>query len=123
MIRWRLAARRACWCSAPAEKRPAIRTPARETRAMQDDDTANPGFLWVQQGEALWSQPVGNAGRSCADCHGAAPTSMRGVAARYPVFDALLGRPITLEQRIEQCRVERQGASPARTGQRRHCWV
>ena len=37
---------------------------------------------------------------------------MRGVAARYPVFDARLGRPITLAQRIEQCRVERQGAAP-----------
>ena len=36
---------------------------------------------------------------------------MRGVAARYPVFDARLGRPITLAQRIEQCRVERQGAA------------
>jgi sulfur-oxidizing protein SoxA len=34
------------------------------------------------------------------------------VATRYPLFDARLGRPITLTQRIEQCRVERQGASP-----------
>ena len=24
-----------------------------ETRAMQDDDAANPAFLWVKQGEAL----------------------------------------------------------------------
>ena len=47
-----------------------------ETRAMQDDDASNPGSLWVQQGEALWSQRVGAAGRSCADCH----TTMRGVA-------------------------------------------
>ena len=37
---------------------------------------------------------------------------MRGVAARYPAFDAHLGRPITLSQRIEQCRVERQEATP-----------
>jgi sulfur-oxidizing protein SoxA len=36
---------------------------------------------------------------------------MRGVAARYPVFDKHLGRPITLEQRIQQCRVERQGVA------------
>jgi L-cysteine S-thiosulfotransferase len=35
---------------------------------------------------------------------------MRGVAARYPALDAKLGRPLTLEQRIEQCRIERQGA-------------
>jgi sulfur-oxidizing protein SoxA len=37
---------------------------------------------------------------------------MRGVAARYPVFDARLERPVTLVQRIEQCRVERQSAAP-----------
>jgi sulfur-oxidizing protein SoxA len=83
-----------------------------ETRAMQDDDASNPGFLWVQQGETLWNQRVGTGGRSCADCHGAAPSSMRGVAARYPLFDAHIGRPITLSQRIEQCRIERQGAPP-----------
>ena len=95
-----------------AEKRSGYLDASPETRAMQDDDAANPGFLWVQQGEALWSQrPVGG-GRSCADCHGAAAVAMRGVAARYPVFDARLGRPVTLAQRIEQCRVERQGLTP-----------
>jgi sulfur-oxidizing protein SoxA len=81
-------------------------------RAIQDDDAANPGFLWVQQGEALWAQSPGGGGRPCVECHGLAPAAMRGVAARYPVFDARLGRPITLAQRIEQCRVERQGAAP-----------
>ncbi|HEY6441594.1 MAG TPA: sulfur oxidation c-type cytochrome SoxA [Acetobacteraceae bacterium] len=94
------------------EKRSGYQDASPETRAMQDDDASNPGFLWVKQGEALWSQPTGSAGRSCADCHGTAPVSMRGVAARYPVIDARLGRPITLAQRIEQCRVERQEASP-----------
>ena len=73
-----------------------------ETRAMQDDDASNPGFLWVQQGETLWHEPIGSASRSCADCHGDAPATMRGVAARYPLFDARLGRPVTLMQRIEQ---------------------
>jgi sulfur-oxidizing protein SoxA len=82
-----------------------------ETRAMQDDDASNPGFLWVQQGAALWSQRTGSAARSCADCHGGAAASMRGVAARYPIYDAKLGRPITLAQRIEQCRIGRQGAA------------
>jgi sulfur-oxidizing protein SoxA len=100
---------------AAAEKRSGYQDASPETRAMQDDDAANPGFLWVQQGEALWSQrPAGgapNGGRSCADCHGAAAVAMRGVAARYPVFDAKLGRPVTLAQRIEQCREQRQGAA------------
>jgi sulfur-oxidizing protein SoxA len=79
-----------------------------ETRAMQDDDTANPGFLWVLQGEILWSAPAGSAQKSCAACHG----DMRGVAARYPAYDAALGRPITLDGRIEQCRTQRQNAPP-----------
>jgi sulfur-oxidizing protein SoxA len=95
-----------------AEKHSGYQDASPETRAMQDDDTGNPGFLWVQQGEALWSQRDGTAGRSCADCHGDARTAMRGVAARYPVFDPKLGRPVTLTQRIEQCRIQRQGVEP-----------
>src|SRR4029078_7187277 len=81
-----------------------------ETRAMQDDDTANPGLLWVLEGETLWSRKAGAAGRACADCHGEARASMRGVAAPHPAFDAAKGRPVTLEQRINQCRIDRQQA-------------
>ena len=74
------------------------------TRAMQDDDAANPGFLWVQQGQALWQEGE----RSCASCHGH-PTAMAGVAARYPTYDRSLGRPISLAQRIRRCRTQYQG--------------
>jgi L-cysteine S-thiosulfotransferase len=94
------------------EKRSGYQDASPETRAMQDDDASNPGFLWVQQGESLWSRRMGSAARSCADCHGDASVSMHGVAARYPVYDARSGRPVTLAARIEQCRVERQGLSP-----------
>jgi sulfur-oxidizing protein SoxA len=96
----------------PEEKRSGYHFLSRETQAMQDDDLANPGTLWVRQGETLWGQGAGTEGKSCASCHGEAPTSMRGVAARYPAFDAQAGRVINLEQRINQCRVSRQGASP-----------
>ena len=82
------------------------------TRAIQDDDAANPGFLWVQEGESLWGQPAGAAGKSCAGCHGAAPTTMRGVAARYPAYDPRAKRVFTLEQRINQCRTGHQQAPP-----------
>jgi len=85
---------------------------ARETRAMQDDDTANPGMLWVLDGEALWNRKSGGAEKSCADCHGDARTSMKGVAARYPAFDAARGRPVDLEQRINICRADQQKATP-----------
>jgi sulfur-oxidizing protein SoxA len=37
---------------------------------------------------------------------------MKGVAARYPAFDARAGRVINVEQRINQCRVDHQQASP-----------
>ncbi|HEY5293154.1 MAG TPA: sulfur oxidation c-type cytochrome SoxA [Burkholderiales bacterium] len=84
----------------------------RETRAMQDDDAANPGMLWVLDGEALWSRKAGAAGRSCFDCHGDARSSMKGVAARYPAFDAARARPVNLEQRINICRSEQQNAPP-----------
>lgn len=95
---------------APEARRSGYDFAGPETRAMQDDDTANPGMLWVVLGETLWAKKAGAADRSCADCHGDAPTSMKGVAARYPAFDAALGRPIDLEQRINQCRTERQQA-------------
>jgi sulfur-oxidizing protein SoxA len=81
-----------------------------ETRAMQDDDAANPAMLWVLDGETLWSRKQGSAEKSCADCHGAAEASMKGVGARYPAFDGARSRPVDLEERINMCRVERQKA-------------
>jgi L-cysteine S-thiosulfotransferase len=83
-----------------------------DTQAMQDDDTANPGMLWVLDGEALWNSKTGTAGKACADCHGDARAGMKGVAARYPAFDTPLGRPVNLEQRINLCRVGHQQAAP-----------
>ena len=83
-----------------------------ETQAMQNDDTANPGLLWVLDGEALWKRKAGAAERACADCHGDAATSMKGVAARHPALDKALGRPVDLEQRINLCRANHQQATP-----------
>jgi sulfur-oxidizing protein SoxA len=82
---------------------------SRSIQAMQDDDTANPGLLWVAQGEALWDAPAGT-GPSCASCHGAI-SSMRGVAARYPAWDAPQRRALSLWQRIDHCRTTHQGAA------------
>ena len=83
-----------------------------QTQAIQDDDTANPGMLWVLDGEALWSSQAGAAGKSCADCHNDAVATMRGVAAHYPAFDAELKRPVDLAQRINLCRSRHQQATP-----------
>jgi sulfur-oxidizing protein SoxA len=92
------------------ERRSGYDLMSRETRAMQDDDTANPGMLWVLEGETLWNKKTGDVARACAECHGDARTSMKGIAARHPAFDAARGRPVTLEQRVNACRVERQKA-------------
>jgi L-cysteine S-thiosulfotransferase len=97
---------------APADRRSDYDFMSRDTQAMQDDDSANPGMLSVQEGEALWSRKEGSAQRSCMDCHGDARTSMKGVAARYPAFDAERGRPIDLDERIISCRMNHQNATP-----------
>jgi L-cysteine S-thiosulfotransferase len=110
MIRWLLLVALLSFGAAAAAPRSGYDDASPETRAMQDDDAANPGFLWVGQGESLWAERVGAAGKSCADCHGDATASMRGVAARYPAYDPAVGRPLTLEGRINQCRTERQRA-------------
>jgi L-cysteine S-thiosulfotransferase len=96
----------------PAERRSGFGFMAPDTRAMQGDDTVNPGTLWVLDGEALWNRKVGSTGKACADCHTDARETMKGVAARYPAFDRAFGRPVDLEQRINLCRTDHQQATP-----------
>jgi L-cysteine S-thiosulfotransferase len=107
----------------PAELKPGEQTPRSGSdfatpglRQMQQDDFANPGMLWVEQGQALWTQKPGGTqkpdarGRSCADCHGAI-ASMAGI--EFPRRDKRdPQRLVNLELQVEQCRTERQ-ASPA----------
>ena len=85
-----------------------------DVQQLQKDDGANPGMLWVGQGEALWREAAGAEGKSCATCHGEASASMKGVAARYPVWDAAAKNLVNLEGRINQCRTQRQKAEPLR---------
>lgn len=76
-----------------------------DVRALQADEFANPGMLWVKRGEGLWDI-------SCAPCHGDAEQSMRGVAARYPKHDAALGGVADLDTRVRRC-ATRSGEAPA----------
>src|SRR3954471_345456 len=94
------------------ERRSAYEDMSRDNKAMQDDDTSNPGMLAVLDGEALWSAPAGASGKSCADCHGDAKASMKGVAARHPAFNGNANRPVNLEQRINLSREQDQKAPP-----------
>ncbi len=83
-----------------------------ETRAMQDDDFANPAYLWHEEGEALWNKVDGKEGKSCATCHGAEPADMRTVGATWPKYIPKLGKLQSLEQKINEEREEKMGAKP-----------
>ena len=92
-----------------------------EVRALQHDDFANPGMLWVARGEKLWQEPAGAESQSCASCHGDAKMSMMGVATRYPRLDAGATRLVNLEGRIMQCRDQHQHASRSNINPK-NCW-
>lgn len=118
-MRWRkliaAAATATCVSSAVAEiafdqRRSSYEQMSTATKAMQDDETANPAMLTALDGETLWKRKVGDAAKSCADCHGDATSSMRGVSARYPAFSPTSNRPIDIEQRINLCRTGQQKA-------------
>jgi sulfur-oxidizing protein SoxA len=94
----------------PPTVRSGITFAGADIRAMQADDASNPGMLWVTRGEDLWNAATGAP--SCASCHGDAQRSMRGVAARYPGYDAAAGAVLDLEARIDDCRVRRQQLRP-----------
>ncbi|MGZ5081035.1 MAG: sulfur oxidation c-type cytochrome SoxA [Usitatibacter sp.] len=83
-----------------------------DVRALQADEFANPGRLWVERGKRLWSQARGEAGNSCESCHGDAAKSMRGAAVRYPKHDPALGRVVDLEERVNACVTGNQRARP-----------
>ncbi|MGJ4929438.1 sulfur oxidation c-type cytochrome SoxA [Bradyrhizobium sp. HKCCYLS2038] len=97
---------------AESERRSGSTFMSADTKAMQDDDTANPAMLSVLDGETLWTTKAGAANKSCNDCHGAADVSMKGVATRYPAFDAASAAPVDLGQRVNLCRKQHQNAEP-----------
>lgn len=93
---------------APDQRRSSYHDMGPSLQRMQDDETANPGMLFVMSGETLWGKPVGTANKSCADCH--TVDAMAGVAARYPAVPPGADRPVDLEGRINLCRATNQGA-------------
>src|SRR5687768_12988591 len=96
----------------PAPPRGGIEFQSADVRALQADEFANPGMLWVTRGEALWSQKRGAAANTCASCHGDARQSMRGVSVAYPKLSPVLGRVMSLEERINACVGANQKAEP-----------
>lgn len=94
---------------APGERRSGFDQMTPELRAMQTDEAANPGQLWVGDGEEAWAAAPPTGRPACAGCHGAIAT-MRGVAARYPAWDEATARPVDLQGRINLCRTRHQRA-------------
>ena len=76
-----------------------------ETRALQNDEFANPGLLWVDRGQAAWD-------KGCRHCHGDA-SAMKNVATRYPAYDPASARLINLTQKISRCRTGKSGLEAA----------
>jgi sulfur-oxidizing protein SoxA len=83
-----------------------------ETRALEADSFENPGMLAVERGAEVWSTADGAAGKSCADCHGDASESMKGVGAHYPKWNAKAGKPFNIELQINACRENNMQAEP-----------
>lgn len=80
-----------------------------ETQAFQMDDFENPGMIFVDDGIELWNTVEGEAGESCASCHGD-PEEMAGVATEYPKWDEDAGEVQTMTMQINDCRTEQMGA-------------
>lgn len=83
-----------------------------ETRMLEADSFQNPGMLYVERGEEIWSTVDGKAGKSCASCHGDASESMKAVGASFPKWDDEANRPINVELQINKCRTENMEAEP-----------
>jgi sulfur-oxidizing protein SoxA len=76
-----------------------------DTRAMQDDDFANPGLIAVATGAELFKTASRSGGKTCADCHGEAGEKLVPQRiATYPVYDSDNKRIISLQSRITACR-------------------
>jgi len=81
-----------------------------ETQALEMDDFDNPGMVFVEQARAIWDEVDGDAGKSCASCHGSVEESMKGVRAHMPKLNAEGNDLWSLENFINNCRVNRMGA-------------
>jgi len=95
---------------ATGERRSGYAYLGEELRALQEDEFATPGLLWVDRGRELWNRAPEGAG-SCADCHGE-PESLAGVAASMPRWNPRDGGLENLQMQINQCRSGRQNQPP-----------
>ncbi len=95
---------------APEERKSGLSFKSEDLKEQQSDDAINPSFLWVDQGERMWSATPTPKSPSCASCHGEASKSMKGVALKYPRWNEASQQLVNLEWQINSCRVKRQDA-------------
>ena len=75
-----------------------------ETRAIQDDDFENPGYITVEEGSDLFNERREDEENTCGDCHGSSGEKLdTDHIARYPIYDENLGGLATLQDRIHNC--------------------
>jgi len=79
------------------------------TRAMQDDEALNPATFWILDGQTLWNESAGKKNVACAQCHGDAATTMKGVSASFPKM--VNGKLLNLQGQINMCRQTKQESS------------
>lgn len=81
------------------------------TRAMQDDDFANPGLLAVEHGQRLFNNRQNGASKACAACHGkdGAKLNTKDIA-RYPIYSKDSAELVTLQMKINRCRTDNTGS-------------
>ena len=81
-----------------------------DTRSMEMDDFENPGMVFVDQGIDSWNAVDGAEGKSCASCHDDIEDSMKGVRAHMPKMSEAGDDLWSLENFVNNCRVNRMGA-------------
>lgn len=89
-------------------------------RAMINDPMANPGYLSVDRGEALWALKRGERNVSLETCDlGQGAGKLEGAAAHLPRYFADTDRVMDLEQRLLFCMRSVQGLDTADVIKRR----
>lgn len=89
-------------------------------RAMINDPMANPGYLAVDRGEALWAEKRGTRNASLETCDlGEGPGKLEGAYAKLPRFFADADKVMDLEQRLLWCMEKVQGLDTADVIRRR----
>lgn len=79
-------------------------------RQMIEDPMANPGYLNVDRGEVLWSEPRGTKNVSLETCDlGEGPGKLEGAYAHLPRYFTDSGKVMDLEQRLLWCMQTIQG--------------